>query len=311
MSGPIPIINRKLTTTLPDRDVPRPKPFVDRAAAKMDSHERAAPNVFDVAAKNFAKWDSDGDGHLTDTEIGAAFRAEGNSIEQKAALATLRDRQVHLQEVANDELGFEDDGITRQDLRTLDRTRPGDLARRMDTQFSAEVEVRTELATQAGPVDPDKPADLTDLIGQREYYTERYKDFVRRNPESTPPDYYMNYGVRYYDKFAALKKDVGVITNDWIDQTKANLHQEIADRRSWDPKAFAALERDSDAFRDFGYATHPNAYIEGGLTNVPYADRIRIAQEPALEDLTTPGGVKQVAETGVRVLMQDYEKSKE
>jgi hypothetical protein len=44
--------------------------------------------------------------------------------------------------------------------------------------------------------------------------------------------------------------------------------------------AFAELERDGDAFRKFVYDTHPEAYFEAGVCDLPDGDLLKIAGTP-------------------------------
>ena len=58
-------------------------------------------------------------------------------------------------------------------------------------------EISPTARAEAGAIDPDSPADLTDQIGSLDYYRMRADDFRERNPDMEPPDYYMNYGDKY------------------------------------------------------------------------------------------------------------------
>ena len=71
------------------------------------------------------------------------------------------------------------------------------------------------------------------------------------------------------------------------------------------PAAYAELERNGEAFREFAYATHPDAYVNSGLHQVPFGDRIAIGMTPDFSDLANYAGVAQVVETGGRVVAQD------
>jgi hypothetical protein len=127
-----------------------------------------------------------------------------------------------------------------------------------------------------------------------DYYRQRYDDFVRRNPGQTPPDYYLNYGQKYLEKFASLgPKDLSPAGLEWRDKTLKALQEAIEMKRAEDPAAFAQLERDPAAFKKFAYDSHPDAYVQSGLFNLPAQDLVKIATTPELRDLLGKDGIRQ------------------
>lgn len=131
-------------------------------------------------------------------------------------------------------------------------------------------------------------ADLPAAIptGTVDYYRERNADFMRRNPGMTPPDYYMQYGDKYSQRFASLtRKDLSSQGLKWRDKTLKALQDAMEAKRAADPVGFAELERNPNKFKDFVYGTHTDAYIESGLFELPIRDIITIAHTPDIGDV--------------------------
>ncbi len=139
-----------------------------------------------------------------------------------------------------------------------------------------------------------------------DYYRQRYDDFVRRNPGMTPPDYYLNYGQKYLEKFSSLgPKDLSPAGLAWRDKTLKALQEAIETKRAEDPAAFAQLERDPAAFKKFCYDSHPDAYVQSGLFNLPAQDLVKIATTPELRDLLGKDGIRQTADVIGRLRPED------
>lgn len=131
--------------------------------------------------------------------------------------------------------------------------------------------------------------------GSLDYYRQRYADFVARNPGATPPSYYLSYGDKYVHRFAALgPKDLSPEGLAWRDRCLKNLQDAIETKRAQDPQGFAQLERNDQAFTRFCYDSHPKAYLDAGLLQLPAEDLVKIATTPDTKDLLGPGGIKQV-----------------
>lgn len=132
------------------------------------------------------------------------------------------------------------------------------------------------------------------------YYRQRRDDFVRRNPGKKVPEYYDQYGDKYLRKFSKLTS-LSKFGLKWRDRTLKNLQDAIEAKRTHDPRAFARLERDHDAFKAFAYRTHANAYIKAGLFKLPFHDLAQIATTPEAKDLLGKEGIKQIFDVLERV----------
>lgn len=138
----------------------------------------------------------------------------------------------------------------------------------------------------------DVPAPVE--VGTREYYQQRLADFQARNPGVEPPDYYLGYGDKYMQRFAELDgTDLSPEGLAWRDRTTEALQSAIEDYRIRDPQGFAELERDPDAFRRFAFASHPDAYVDSGLYELPVQDLTVIALTPDIGDVLSQEGIDQ------------------
>lgn len=142
------------------------------------------------------------------------------------------------------------------------------------------------------PAAHDNPAPVT--TGTADYYEQRVADFQLRNPGMDPPDYYMGYGDKYMERFQSL--DGSDLSSDglaWRDATTLALQTAIEDYRIRDPEGFAELERNPEAFREFAFGTHPDAYVDSGLYDLPVQDLMVIAATPDVGDVLSQEGIDQ------------------
>jgi hypothetical protein len=138
----------------------------------------------------------------------------------------------------------------------------------------------------AGPC----PAD-----GGLDYYRCRADDHERRHPALEPPSYYMSYGDRYMRRFTFHTRPLLSPTGQvWLDDVREGLQGAMEEHRAADPVAFARLERDPEAFLDFAYDTHPAAYMEAGLSQLPLRDLVLIGSTPDAQDLLSKRGRAQI-----------------
>lgn len=182
---------------------------------------------------------------------------------------------------------------------------------------------QTQAPNSQQPVDRDKPADLTHLAnkGDLDYYKQRAEDFKKRNPGQEPPDYYMQYGDKYANRFTKeLRPTMSEGGQKWLDSGRTKLQQAIENKRMQDPKAFAELERNPEAFKKFAYESHAPAYLGAGLGDLPKPksegfinkvgdvatglnDYRKLLSTPDMKDLAGSwNGVKQVWQIGTGIL---------
>lgn len=121
------------------------------------------------------------------------------------------------------------------------------------------------------------PAPYPKTLGGADYYDFRHKDFLKRNPGRTPPNYYKQFGEKYFNRFI---KDVSPKLSEqgktFLQTVARALQKKIEDKLADDPRKFAGLERVPSDFQSFAYLTHPDAYCESGWESLPKSDRDEI-----------------------------------
>ncbi len=158
----------------------------------------------------------------------------------------------------------------------------------------------------SGEGNQELPADLARLIGQTSYYRARNDDFLRREPATVPPDYYLAYGEKYALRFSVeLRPQLTPEGQAWVLRALALLQELMEARCEADRAAFAALELRPEDFRSFAFSTHPQAYLDAGLASLPPVDVIHIVDTPDLKDLMSHDGLRQVVVTALGALRQD------
>jgi hypothetical protein len=131
--------------------------------------------------------------------------------------------------------------------------------------------------------------------GNLDYYRCRHDDFVRRAPEVEAPDYYLSYGDRYVRRFSKETRPLlSPAGKAWLDRVRVGLQRAIEEKRRADPLEFVWLEREGPRFLDFAYETHPSAYLESGLAELPLRDLLIIGSTPDARDLFSERGRAQV-----------------
>ncbi|MCF6201207.1 MAG: hypothetical protein L3J42_03645 [Hydrogenimonas sp.] len=147
--------------------------------------------------------------------------------------------------------------------------------------------------------------------GTCEYYKNRHDNYIQRHQYDSksngdnPPDYYLNYGYKYCSRFkketyAKLSQD----GKDWLMDTLnvlqvlmeqglvdlsfvAKANQAYNDRHKLPENKtsfYTGIECRNGDFRDFAFATHPDAYNPKKMENLPCSDLITIASTPDLKE---------------------------
>lgn len=170
------------------------------------------------------------------------------------------------------------------------------------------------------PVVVDQPVPKPITPGSDSYYQDRNKDFVERHPSLEPPEYYLQYGAKYANRFKKeLRPQLSQQGQAWVDRTYYLLQLKIEQRRTLCPSEFDELERSPKKFRDFAFDTHSEAYIEGGLQHLvrlseiaivtgsplpvavgyffSHTDIGKILRTPDLRDIFTWNGMVEIKET--------------
>lgn len=154
------------------------------------------------------------------------------------------------------------------------------------------------------------PSSVFNTLG---YYKFRHNDYNIRHTlmdtwykiQPNAPSYYMDYGDKYATRFTfELRPKLSRVGQQWLDDTRMYLQQAIELELMYNPQI---EEQNNLSFNIFAYGSHVQAYINGGLFDLPISDLIMIVGTPDLKDLLKPLGMYQM----VRVAYEYNEFSKE
>lgn len=121
------------------------------------------------------------------------------------------------------------------------------------------------------------PAPYAGTLGGADYYDFRHKDFLKRNPGRTPPNYYKQFGEKYFNRFVKeVSPTLSARGQKFLKDVAKALQQKLEDKLTADPRKFAGLERTPGDFQSFAYFTHPDAYCESGWKSLSESDRDKI-----------------------------------
>ncbi|WP_042263633.1 hypothetical protein [Paraburkholderia heleia] len=136
----------------------------------------------------------------------------------------------------------------------------------------------------------------------------RHSNFMMRHIGCghTPPSYYLSYGYYYCSNYGAyLKPTLSKAGSDWLDNARWQLQSNMEDglhlNMIQDGIQMASkiegngsfsipevkryqLELKDKIFKDFAFNTHPLAYLDAGLANLPMSDLFKIGGQPSVEE---------------------------
>ncbi|BAP57588.1 hypothetical protein THII_3291 [Thioploca ingrica] len=118
------------------------------------------------------------------------------------------------------------------------------------------------------------------------YYQKRHDDYVLRHSccksKSSPPDYYLDYGLKYCEKFTLeTYPKLSPEGQQWLKKARCNLQIMMEKGLQNKPE----LELNSEKFRKFAFNTHPKAYLDAGLANLKNPkDWFYISTTPELKE---------------------------
>jgi hypothetical protein len=170
-----------------------------------------------------------------------------------------------------------------------------ELARQIERGNAGAAEYAEDIARTPAP-EAGLPQPFPKLLGTPEYYDARHEDHLNRHHgKPPPPHYYLDYGRKYCVRFSEeLYPRLSEAGKAWCVATRTNLQLAIEKTLLANPVAFDALESTSEGFHAFAFGTHPNAYLDAGLAELPVMDLILISMTPDLGDLLTPDGLAQI-----------------
>lgn len=132
-------------------------------------------------------------------------------------------------------------------------------------------------------------------LGSLDYYRFRFNDFVRRNPDLQPPDYYLEFGEKNLMMFVSeTRPKLTAQGQQFLDTVKQDLQRRIENVLNANPESFSELEKKSYLFRQVAFLTHIEAYCDAGWESLPQQDRDTIIGDVDWLDKYNPlqvGGV--------------------
>lgn len=113
-----------------------------------------------------------------------------------------------------------------------------------------------------------------DLIGTRDYYLFRDKNAPDSFKDGKGPNYYIEYGLKFFDAFQVLRARAGNSPqlNKFIDQTKVTLQVALERALAENP----SLGNDRQLLLKLAFDTHPDAYRQGGAGHLRIADLLSV-----------------------------------
>jgi hypothetical protein len=138
-----------------------------------------------------------------------------------------------------------------------------------------------------------------------------------------PPSYYVSYGYYYCSTYGAkLKPRLSEKGQVWLDNARWYLQQNMEDGlnqnmlgekiniKSKKPGNGSLamkvprydLELDDDVFTTFAFRTHPLAYLDGGLAELPVWDLAQIAMQPNIQEWADKRTLNQAVDAGKVVI---------
>lgn len=145
--------------------------------------------------------------------------------------------------------------------------------------------------------------DPCSSLGECDYYEWRVGNFHERHSgcaHKSEPDYYLSYGYKYCCKFTnELYPELSEEGQRWLDEARFLLQKYMEDglvNKIYTSKfnvkfnkkianiGYDDIELKNDLFKEFAFATHPDAYIDAGLTNLPIDDLLKILSTPDLKE---------------------------
>lgn len=156
----------------------------------------------------------------------------------------------------------------------------------------------------------------------------RHSNFMMRHIGCghKPPSYYLSYGYYYCSNYGAkLNPRLSEAGKHWLARARfllqknmeTGLHQNmigdgiqmasgIDGNGSFsmsDVKQYQ-LELDDDTFKSFAFNTHPLAYLDAGLADLPWTDLLKITGQPSIQEWEDGRTWEQAVESGAVVLPQ-------
>lgn len=142
------------------------------------------------------------------------------------------------------------------------------------------------------------------ILGTCPYYQWRNDNFVQRHPgcHRKPPPYYMEYGFKYCIRFSKdTAPKLSAHGKRWLALARLYLQHAIETGL----KNTTTLEMESGSFKDYAFKSHPKAYWDAGLGNLPLKDLIIIGFTPDIKEWLDEGTRAQAYDVAGR-MVEEY-----
>ncbi|WP_175941204.1 hypothetical protein [Burkholderia pyrrocinia] len=143
-----------------------------------------------------------------------------------------------------------------------------------------------------------------------------------------PPDYYISYGYYYCSDYGAnLLPRLSAQGKAWLNKARkllqANMEDGLNQNMMGNTIQMASptpgnggvdmtwpqfeLEMNNEKFKEFAFKTHPMAYLDGGLADLPVTDLVKIGMRPNIQEWGEGKTWGQAFDSGVPVLRKKAE----
>ena len=135
------------------------------------------------------------------------------------------------------------------------------------------------------------PNNLSSFVGTPDYYSARYADYFRRYGDlALKRNYYNDYGPHYYSLFFDNQYKFSEQGKQWVNLTAYYL-QDLLEKRL---QANPWIEDSWEGLQSNAFDLHPIAYIQAGILDLPFEDKLTIVSIVNGYDLLYGDGLWQV-----------------
>ncbi len=135
------------------------------------------------------------------------------------------------------------------------------------------------------------PNNLSNFVGTPDYYSARYYDYLRRYGDlALNSNYYNDYGPYYYALFFDNQYKFSEQGKQWVNLTAYYLQDLLEKRLQTNPR----IEDSWEDLQSNAFDLHPIAYIQAGILDLPFEDKLTIVSIVNGYDLLYGDGLWQV-----------------
>jgi hypothetical protein len=152
-------------------------------------------------------------------------------------------------------------------------------------------------AWQANGASQFIPAPVN-ILGTRNYYLFRNQHAPQSfKNETNKPNYYINFGLRFFDAMQRLREGANIDLINFIDKTALALQQALENALADDP----SIENHRDTLMNAAFDTHDTVYRESGFGDLTTGEQLEILE------VVAPGLFAAGIGPGLRELGQSWD----